>query len=423
MLGKKPTLLCLHCGRKQKAARIRCRRCDRAVLRGIGDRFGLHDTLAVSPDIVTYKAWDNADCRPVVIRLLRKDAAAIAKQQFNTEARLLAEMGAGAPFPAFLKGGVHHLTGLAFAVYEFLEGSPFAEAARKLPEKRRTDLVIQLGQIVELLHEKGIVHGSLCPAHIVVGKEGQVMLLNFRSARQAGSPSHGLGAPGYKAPEQYTGMAPVSPATDVFALGTIGYELLTGSLPYGKHGRDLLFETGYVPPSPSSLNAYVLPELDEVVLQAIRRKPEERYPDAAQFGAALWRVMGRITDVDMAPVPRVPRWHVWFAALWRPRLAATTLAIAGSVWGSYWLTTNWPQPVCAVQFLSWPPSQVYVDGVHLGEAPSPVKHSFPAGTHHVEMRARNATPYGFDVEFPNENSLIVKVDIERASVELDAGAP
>lgn len=144
------------------------------------------------------------------------------------------------------------------------------------------DVVMQTGQALEHAYRKGITHGSLSPDKIVVQDDGRVQIDDFGLAelqRLVGVQANGEGTP-YLAPEQAAGEAPDA-QSDVYALGTILYNLLAKRNPQVIQGQ--------VQP-PSRFNSEVPPAMDAVVIKALASDPQERYPDAKSFMAALGAV-------------------------------------------------------------------------------------------------------------------------------------
>jgi eukaryotic-like serine/threonine-protein kinase len=134
-------------------------------------------------------------------------------------------------------------------------------------------------------HSQGVIHRDLKPANIFLDHEGKVVVLDWDLACHAGDESRWsggiIGTPLYMAPEQVEGRT-VGPATDVHALGTILYQVLTGRNPARSTGIQEVFQRirSERPPPPSALQAGVSPELDRLVLRCLEKDPAKRLPDA-----------------------------------------------------------------------------------------------------------------------------------------------
>ncbi|MBU8895345.1 serine/threonine protein kinase [Corallococcus sp. H22C18031201] len=147
---------------------------------------------------------------------------------------------------------------------------------------------------LEHAHAHGVLHRDVKPGNLFITRTGVLKLMDFglaKSAHVMGSTAQGatLGTPEYMAPEQVMGTPPVSPATDLYALGVVAYELFTGQLPF-RHSQPvpLMFLHVQEPPVPPRTLRPDLPEpFERIVLKLMRKRPEERYPSATALRAAL----------------------------------------------------------------------------------------------------------------------------------------
>jgi serine/threonine-protein kinase len=198
---------------------------------------------------------------------------------------------------------------------------------------RAGDLLDQILAALRATHEAGVVHADVKSDNFLVetvdGKD-HVTLIDFGLARLAGAPfalepEHGetvvLGAPEYMAPEVVRGRPPIA-ASDLYGAGVILYELLTGDMPFtastaGAMMRQHLQEV-VVPPSLRQPDREIPPLVDRLVLKALHKRPEDRFPDAQTFARALRECVRRSRAPSM-PVPRPTR----------PDLAAAAQAADG----------------------------------------------------------------------------------------------
>lgn len=247
----------------------------------------------------------------VALKLLHRDMdTPELRARFLAERQLLA--GLSHPHIAgLLDGGVTD-EGRPYFVMELVEGRPITQycAEESVSTEQMLRLFLDVADAVSYLHRNLVVHRDLKPSNIFVDREGQVKLLDFGIAKLLGDAPSGealtrtgqqLMTPEYAAPEQLLG-EPVTTATDVYALGVVLYELLTGSRPDG--GRAA---TGTLPPTPSSvartreaaaearagetpIPSHRIPrDLDAVCLMALRPDPEARYPSAEQLARDIGR--------------------------------------------------------------------------------------------------------------------------------------
>jgi eukaryotic-like serine/threonine-protein kinase len=248
-----------------------------------------------------------------------------------------------------------------YLALEYVEGHPIDEycGAHGLDVRARLRIFLQVVHAVAYAHAKLVVHRDLKPSNILVTADGQVRLLDFGIAKlldegQAGQPSLTELAgrphtPEYASPEQVSG-EPLSIASDVYSLGVVLYELLTGSRPYKVRRdsrralEDAILQSDVSPPSasaadPASRRA-VRGDLDTIVLKALKKAPDDRYPTVNAFGDDIERCLdGR--PVLARPDSRGYRLRKFIA---RNRLATAASAatliviVAGSVisaWQAY----------------------------------------------------------------------------------------
>jgi eukaryotic-like serine/threonine-protein kinase len=248
----------------------------------------------------------------VAIKLLKlgMDSDAIL-QRFLRERQILA--GLDHPNVARLIDGGLTEEGRPYFAMELVEGEPLTTycASRKLDLPERLGLFEVVCRAVQYAHGRLVIHRDLKPSNLLVSAEGRLKLLDFGIAKLLGDGEEGEVAgsltetgllpltPQYAAPEQIRGEQ-VTTSTDVYALGLVAYELLTGRLPYGGDGHnreDLARAVCEVdPPPPSQTPIVSIPralrrDLDAVVLKALRKEPRRRYGSAEALAEDVRRCL------------------------------------------------------------------------------------------------------------------------------------
>ena len=235
----------------------------------------------------------------VAVKLLRRGLYSEVEQRlFRRERQLLAALDH--PHIAHLIDGGVTAGGIPYLVLEYVDGVPITQYAadRRLGVRVRVELFLIVCRAVEAAHRMLIVHRDIKPANILVGGEGTVKLLDFGIAKllddDEESPTVGVFTPEYAAPEQLTG-APVTTATDVYALGVLLHELLIGQRPRGNPTRRPSSLAGAganehaALPRPDLLQRALRGDLDTILLKCLAAEPERRYTSAGALADDIQR--------------------------------------------------------------------------------------------------------------------------------------
>jgi len=181
-----------------------------------------------------------------------------------------------------------------FLVMEWVDGQRLTDAMRDRPVDARVAVLRTVTAAVAELHSAGLLHGDLKPANVLVDSAGRPLLVDFGLARPAdGAMSLRGGTPGYAAPEQFGDEGLISPRSDVFGLGVLLYELLTGQQPFLAETRTQMLELvrrGECP-LPQELAPQVPAALQRIALTAMEPDAERRYPDAGAMLADIDRAL------------------------------------------------------------------------------------------------------------------------------------
>jgi serine/threonine protein kinase len=234
-------------------------------------------------------------------------------KRFYREARTAARIDHPNICPVFDVGeidGVHYLT------MPFIDGTPLSQLASSgepWQPRQAAELVCQLAEAVQSLHQQGLVHRDLKPSNVMVRREGEPVLMDFGLAKAIQAPEQNLtaagttmGTPGYMSPEQVSDARHIGPGMDIYSLGVILYELITGRRPFEGPPTAVYAQILYSDPaSPSSIVPGLDSQLDVICLTALAKKPEQRFPSARELANALSRYLGEQT-VPAGPFPAPP---------------------------------------------------------------------------------------------------------------------
>jgi serine/threonine-protein kinase len=238
--------------------------------------------------------------------------------------------------------------GRPYFTMELVEGESLAHtlAGQPVPARRAAELVATLAGAVQFAHARGIIHRDLKPSNVLLIPDGTPKITHFGLARRlhdgAGPTRTGIagGTPSYMAPEQVRGQpAAGGPAVDVYGLGAILYELLTGHPPFraATAAETVQQVISRDPAPPSRLNDQVPRDLETICLKCLQKEPHQRYASAAALADDLSRFLeGRpILAQPMGWAERVWRWcrrNPRTSALLATALVLVVLAIAGGLW-------------------------------------------------------------------------------------------
>ncbi len=235
---------------------------------------------------VVYKARQKTLNRLVALKLLAPERVCDTKfaERFTREAQALAALNHPNIVTIYDFG---QAGGFYFLLMEFVDGANLRQLlrARKFTPEEALAIVPPLCDALQFAHDRGIVHRDIKPENLLLDKGGRVKVADFGIAKMLGAVNGGgdptgsaapenatrsaVGTPGYSAPEQIANPQRVDSRADIYSLGVVFYEMLTGELPTGK----------FEPPSKKVL---IDVRLDEVVLRALEKKPELRYQQASE---------------------------------------------------------------------------------------------------------------------------------------------
>lgn len=244
--------------------------------------------------------------RKVAIKTLRFDddvpetQIKAVKERFFREAESAGRLSHPNIIKIFDAGEDQEVAYIAMELLDGIDLKEYCEKSKLLPRDRVLELLAQIADALDYAHEQGVVHRDIKPANIMLLKDGAVRVTDFGIARIAASSKTQtgtiLGTPSYMSPEQIAG-AKADGRADIFSLGVIMFEMLTGEKPFKGDGiAQLLFQITNQPhPNPKELNPEIPDCCVAVIDKALRKKAEERYARAGEMAAAVKNCMGAVT--------------------------------------------------------------------------------------------------------------------------------
>ncbi len=295
-----------------------------------------------------YLAQDQLLGREVAVKVLHHHFAEDHEfvERFRREASSAAALSHPNIVGIFDRG---EWNGTYYIAMEYVAGRSLKTIVREqgpLEPTLAIDIVIQILRAARSAHRRGVIHRDLKPHNVILDEEGRARVTDFGIARAGASDmtltGSIMGTAQYLSPEQAQGFA-VSAASDLYSIGVILYELLTGAVPFeGETAVAIAFkQVSAEPRPPSELNPSLPPSLDAVVLRALAKDPAQRYADADELIAALQHEREALPALAGAPAASAQDAHVYHAPPpSHPSTGSLLLAPAGA--GQYELENGQP---------------------------------------------------------------------------------
>jgi eukaryotic-like serine/threonine-protein kinase len=272
-------------------------------------RYKILDTIGTGATSRVARAHDPMIGRVVAIKLFSPEIGkGEARSRFLQEARVVGQIS----HPSIITlhdMGIDEASSTPYLVMEFIEGQPLDKILSKgsIPFSRACAWSAEVATALAVAHRKGIIHGDVKPANVLITEDGRVKLTDFGMARLAshnGKDSPLLGTPAYWCPEQIIGK-PQDARSDIFSLGVVLYEMVTGQRPFdadslqGICGRVL----SSTPMPPAHFNGSLPQALNDVILKCLAKDPAMRYPSGDALAADLYPLARRKPVAPVAPQP------------------------------------------------------------------------------------------------------------------------
>ena len=259
-------------------------------------RYRLDELLGEGGMAIVYQATDLMLERTIAVKILRKDfsESKAFQERFKEEAQAAANL----THPNIVT--VHDFgfdKDRLFIVMEYVPGMNLKQLivkSRSLTNNHASRLFVQACAGIGYAHRAGLVHCDIKPHNMLITPDNRLKVTDFGIARALASVKHDerseaiWGSPPYFSPEQAAGRAP-SPASDVYSLGVVLFEMLTGELPFNSPSpQEMALNHRYEsPPFPREINPEISQELEEIILKVLSKEPSSRYRTADQLGRII----------------------------------------------------------------------------------------------------------------------------------------
>jgi eukaryotic-like serine/threonine-protein kinase len=281
----------------------------------IGEKLGsfrLEEILGSGAMGVVFRATQETTGRPAAVKIVHGELAHKGKvfERFEREAEILKQFR-HPNIVRWLAWG--RFKGTSYFAMEYVEGVTLEcllQDRGELPWREVVDLTIQLCDALQYAHDKSVVHRDLKPSNLMITVDGKLKLTDFGIAKdlerttQLTTPGRTLGTAAYMAPEQIRGTPAVSHKTDLYALGVLMYQMLTGKTPFDGASAVVLMHChiNEAPPRPGDKVAELPKELNELVVKLMAKAPADRPWDAAAVGHTLEELRDKAARGETIPM-------------------------------------------------------------------------------------------------------------------------
>jgi eukaryotic-like serine/threonine-protein kinase len=314
----------------------------RAIEAAISDRYRLGAEIGRGGMAAVYRAEDVRHGRSVAVKVLDPELISVAAERFVREIRFTGQLSHPHILPLLDSGEVD---GIPFYVMPLVGGESLRDRIGRegaLPIAEAVRLATEVASALDYAHRQGVVHRDIKPENILL-QDGHAMVADFGIAKALSSGTGGatitatgvaVGTPAYMAPEQVLAERDVDGRADIYALGCVLFEMITGAPPFhggsaqavmSRHAKDAV-------PSIRSVRPSVPTELERTVTRALAKTPADRFRSAAEFSDALGRAAGGSEAPPIASTI-APRRVIGFAA-------GAALLIAAGIGVNAWMRAD-----------------------------------------------------------------------------------
>ena len=254
-------------------------------------RYEIQEMLGVGGMAIVYRAYDNIDDRPVAVKILKEEFLANEefRRRFKNESKAIAMLS----HPNIVKVyDVSYGERLQYIVMEYVEGitlKEYIEQRRVIPWKEAVHFLTQILRALQHAHDRGVVHRDIKPQNIMLLHSGNIKVTDFGIARFSRSETrtmteNAIGSVHYISPEQARGDF-TDGKTDIYSLGVVLYEMLTGELPFQSDSTVsvAIMQLQSEPRRPREINDQIPLGLEQITIRAMQKAPAERYQSAAEM--------------------------------------------------------------------------------------------------------------------------------------------
>ena len=316
------------------------------LAQALSDRYNLEREVGVGGMATVYLARDIKHGRQVALKVLRSElSSAMGSDRFPREIRLVASFNHPHILPLYDSG---ESGGFLYYVMPFVEGETLAQRLQREHQLPISDAIRILGEVTDALayaHERDVVHRDIKPAnvllsgrHAVVADFGVAKALSAAAGDQLTTVGIAVGTPQYMAPEQAMGEASIDHRVDIYAVGCLAYEMLTGEAPFSGRSPQAILSAHVMetPADPREKRSAIPGALAELVMKCLGKQPADRWQSAAEIRNQLETLLttpsGGLTPTSTRPhqaisaSPPAPPQRRWIMVL-----AAVVVLLAGGI--------------------------------------------------------------------------------------------